>query len=192
MIPISFLLCSLETEEERDKLLEIYERYLPLMTCFAEAIVGKYNAEEDVVHDTVIQLIRNLDKIDPGNDVKTREYIRRVTISRSIDWLRREKHSMETEDIDDPRLGLEDDSLPPVDQIILGDGYDYLVQCIRSLKDTYRLVCEMRLIDKMSNEQIAEKLGITAKNVSARYARGIRQLKIMVRDGGYYDEQIGK
>lgn len=90
MIPISFLLCSLETEEERDKLSEIYERYLPLMTYFAEAIVGKYNAEEDVVHDMVIQLIRNLDKIDPDNDVKTREYIRKVTISRSVDWLRRE------------------------------------------------------------------------------------------------------
>ena len=99
---------------------------------------------------------------------------------------------METEDIDDPQLGLEDDILPPVDQIILGDGYDYLVRCIRSLKDTYRFVCEMRLIDKMSYEQIAEKLGITAKNVSVRYARGIRQLKIMVKNGRYYDEQVGK
>lgn len=192
MIPISFLLCSLETEEERDKLLEIYEKYLPLMTYFAEAIVGKYNVTEDVVHDTVIQLIKNLDKIDPDSDVDTRKYIRKATISRSIDWLRREKLDVKIEDIDDPQLMIGDDILPPVDQIILKDGYDYLVQCIRSLKDTYRLVCEMRLIDGMSYGQIAEKLGITAKNVSVRYTRGIRQLKIMLRNGGYYDGQIGK
>ena len=70
MIPISFLLCSLEKEEDRDKLSAIYEKYLPLMTFVACRYVGRYNAEEDVVHDAIITIINNLDDIDLDNEEK--------------------------------------------------------------------------------------------------------------------------
>ena len=56
MISISVLLCSLETEEDRDKLSAIYEKYLPLMSFVACRYVGRYNAEEDVVHDAIITI----------------------------------------------------------------------------------------------------------------------------------------
>ena len=192
MIPISFLLCSLEKEEDRDKLSAIYEKYLPLMSFVACRYVGRYNAEEDVVHDAIITIINNLDDLDLDNEEKTRRYVYKTVRSRSIDWLRHERHSLIVEDIDDPSIYIEDDIMSPVDQIILKDGYNYLVQCIRSLKDSYRLVCEMRLIDNMDYEQIAEKLGITKDNASVRYTRGICKLKIMMRNGGYYDERVGK
>ena len=121
MIPILFLLCSLETEEDRDKLSAIYEKYLPLMSFVACRYVGRYNAEEDVVHDAIITIINNLDDIDLDNEEKTRRYVYKTVRSRSIDWLRHERHSLIVEDIDDPSIYIEDDIMSPVDQIILKD-----------------------------------------------------------------------
>ena len=192
MIPISLILYTLDSDEDRDKLSQIYENYLGFMTHFARKYVGKYSAEEDVVHNSIIRLINNLEKIDLKNVSETQSYIRQAVTWCSLDWLRKEKNDLDMEDVDDPLLNIEDDILMPLDQIISEDGYDYLVQSIRSLKDSYRLVCEMHLLDKMTYEQIANKLGITAKNVSVRYTRGMKELKAKLKEGGYYDEQIRK
>ena len=191
MIQISLILSTIDSDEDRDKLSEIYEKYLGLMTSVARKYVGD-NSAEDVVHDSIIRLINDLDEIDLKNVPETRSYIRQAVTWCSLDWLRKEKNNLDMEDVDDPLLNIEDDILMPLDQIISEDGYDYLVQSIRSLKDSYRLVCEMHLLDKMTYEQIANKLGITAKNVSVRYTRGMKELKAKLKEGGYYDEQIRK
>ena len=64
MFPLSLYLYTLETEEDRGKLTIIYEEYLSSMSRVARIYVGKYQAEEDVVHNAIMKLIDNLDKID--------------------------------------------------------------------------------------------------------------------------------
>lgn len=191
MIPISLILSTIDYDEDRNKLSYIYKEHLGLMTSVARRYVGDYSAE-DVVHNSIIHLINHLDEIDLNNMQKTRSYICKAVTWCAIDWLRKEKNNLDMEDVDDPLLNIEDDILMPLDQIISEDGYDYLVQSIRSLRDSYRLVCEMHLLDKMTYEQIANKLGITAKNVSVRYTRGMKELKAKLEEGGYYDERIRK
>lgn len=191
MIQISLILSTIDSDEDRDKLSEIYKKYLGLMTYVARKYVGD-NSAENVVHNSIIRLINDLDKIDLKNVSETQSYIRQAVTWCSLDWLRKEKNNLDMEDVDDPLLNIEDDILMPLDQIVSENGYDYLIQSIRSLKDSYRLVCEMHLLDKMTYEQIANKLGITAKNVSVRYTRGMKELKAKLKEGGYYDEHIRK
>ena len=117
MIPISLILYTLDSDEDRDKLSEIYEEYLGLMTYVARKYVGD-NSAEDVVHNSIIRLINDLDKIDLKNVPETRSYIRQAVTWCAIDWLRKEKNNLDMEDVDDPLLNIEDDILMPLDQII--------------------------------------------------------------------------
>lgn len=185
MLPISLLLYTLDSEEDCDKLTVIYEKYLNIMTAVARKYVSQSDVE-DVVDDSIIKMINYLDRIDLDNELDTYHYICRIVKSCAIDWLRKADNT--AEDIDEVSFSFEDGELPLIDRIIARDGYDYIVQCIRSIKDTYREVCEMRLIYNMSYEQISKELNITVKNVSVRYTRGLQQLKSMLREGGYYDK----
>lgn len=50
--------------------------------------------------------------------------------------------------------------------------------------DNYREVLELSYIEKLSAEEIAEKLGLSHDNVYARRSRGIKELKRILRDHG--------
>jgi RNA polymerase sigma factor (sigma-70 family) len=48
--------------------------------------------------------------------------------------------------------------------------------------DNYRAVLELTYLERLSGEQIAERLGITNDNVYARRSRGQKQLEGILRD----------
>ena len=185
MIPILVLLSNMDSEEDQNKLQTIYEKYLGVMTAVAQKYVRSSDVE-DVVSISVIKMTDYLDRINLDDELSTYGYIRRIVKSCAIDWLRNPDNA--TEDIDELSSTLEDDELPVIDRVIAKDGYEFLVRCIRSLNDTYRDVCELRLVYDMSYKQISKELDITVKNVSVRYSRGLKLIKSMLRDGGYYEE----
>ena len=63
------------------------------------------------------------------------------------------------------------------------DGYEQLIRYIGEMSDTYREVCQLRFICGLKEREIAEALGITQKNVTARIARGRRQLIEKIKEG---------
>ena len=61
MLPISFILSTLDSDEDRDKLQTIYEKYLGVMTAVARKYVSSSDVE-DVVSISVIKMIDYLGK----------------------------------------------------------------------------------------------------------------------------------
>lgn len=179
LFPVSFYLCAVSDEACRDKLTLIYDKYLDDMSRLAAGYVGKYQAQGDVVHNAVLKIIDNLDKIELSDEKRTRGYIWAITRSCAIDWLRREKR-FETENIDDYQDTIECDEPPPVEVLMSREGYDYLVGCIRSMKDSYRNVCELKFMCGLKEREIAEQLGLSEKNVSVIIVRGRRKLTEML------------
>jgi len=182
LFPISFYLCAIENEAERDKLAIIYDEYLSSMSRTAHKYVGKYQADGDVVHNAILKIIDNLHRINLNDKAATYSYVCRVTYSCAIDWLRHERKFL-AEDIDKMEYMIESDVPPPVEQVMSKDGYQHLVQCIRSLKDTYRTACELKFLCGMKEREIAETLGITEKNAGVRIVRGRQALiKMLMED----------
>ena len=181
MFPLSFYLCTLETVEDRGKLAVIYEEYLSSMSRVAKQYVGMYQAEEDVVHDAIMKLADNLHKINLNDKVATWVYVRKTTYSCAMDWLKHEKKFI-AEDIDELEYAVESDDPLPLEQVMSKDGYQHLVQCIRSLKDTYRDACELRFLCGKKEREIAQILGITEKNAGIRIVRGRQALIEMLKE----------
>lgn len=181
MFPLSFYLYTIETEEDRRKLEVIYEEYLASMSRVARAYVGKYQAEEDVVHNAIMKLIDNLHKIDLNDKEATWSYVRKTTYSSAIDWLKHEKKFI-AEDIDELDSVVESDDPLPLERVMSKDGYRYLVQCIRSLKDTYRDACELKFLCGKKEREIAQILCISEKNAGIRIVRGRQALIEMLKE----------
>lgn len=190
---LSFSLYTVELEEEeRDKLDRIYAKYKKIMTIVAHEKVGIYQAEEDVVHNAILKLIKYLDRIDL-EDPKSAIFVKVVTNSCAMDWLKHRKLKFPTgASLEDIPVEIEDkDTLPPNVQMINEEGYDRVVECIRSIGKTYRDTCELRFIFNMSEKEIADILNISVKNVGIRVLRGRKEIIKKLRCAGY-DVEAGK
>lgn len=181
MFPLTFYLCTVNTPEEQDKLTIIYTKYLGYMSGIARKYVGQYQAEEDVAHNTIMKTISNLDKIDLSNEAATYCYLSKMTKCCAIDWLRKEKRYL-ADDIDEVDYMVKSDEPSPVDKIMSEDGYKHLVNCIRTMKETYRDVCELKFVCGLKEREIAKILGISEKNVSVRIVRGRKILIDMLKE----------
>lgn len=182
MLAPSFYLQSIEDEESIDKLSWIYANYLKAMLFTAKKYVGAYQAEEDVVHDAIFKIIDNLEHVDPSEPAKSKNYVCIIVKSCAIDWLRKHKNYNEVE-LDSCTYDIESTEPSPIDQILTQEGYNNLVDYIRSLPDTYRLPCELKFIYGFKDAEIAEILNITQKNVSVRIVRGKQKIIQMLKEG---------
>ncbi len=182
MLSPSLYLQGTEDEESKDKLSWIYENYLAAMLYTAKKYVGQHQVEEDVVHNAILKIIDNLDHIDPSEPVKTKNYVCIIVKSCAIDWLRKNKNYSDT-DLDSCTYEVESTEPSPLEQVLTQNGYNKLVRCIRSLPDTYRLVCELKYIHGCKEREIADILNLTVKNVSIRIVRGRKKLIHMLREG---------
>ena len=60
-------------------------------------------------------------------------------------------------------------------------GLSIIMHCVLELDDSYRVVFEYKYLYRMSDEEIADILGISAKNVNVRYFRARKKLQEMIR-----------
>ena len=68
-----------------------------------------------------------------------------------------------------------------LDQLLVKENYNRLISCVLELDDSYRVVFEYKYLYQMSDEEIADILGISAKNVNVRYFRARKKLQEMIR-----------
>lgn len=189
MFVLSFYLMAIDSDEAKDKLTRIYTDYYSSMRAVAHNLVSKYNSiiEEDILHDSIITIIDNLHKINLNNPVSTKCFVCTIVRHKAIDWLKREKR-IQFDDYDQPEYQIEDIDPMPLDVIVSKEGYEFLLQCINELSDTYKDVCNLKFVCKMKEKDIASLLGLTLSNVSVRIARGRKQLIAKILEA-YYGEQ---
>lgn len=190
MIPISLYISMIENEEDRSKLEQIYKSYKKIMMIVANKHVGKYQVEEDVVHDAIIKLRNYLDRIDL-DDPQAVIFIKVVTNSCALDWIKhRFPRDYKETSFEDIPVDLPDETiLSPVEQILSEEGYETLVKYVKSINETNRDACELRFIFKMSEKEIADILNISTKNVSVRVLRGRKEIIQKLEEAGYNVER---
>ncbi len=173
--------CSTDEYDENDKLTVLYEKYLNSMMCVARKYVGQYQVEEDVVHEAIIKIMRNLDKIDLTMERQSKNFVCIITKCCAVDWLRKNQ-KIPCVGLDEVRQKDNPTDVPPIDYITTEEGYRHLVGLIHSLGDTYREVCELKFVGGMKERDFAGQLGISEKNVSVRVFRGRQKLIEMLKE----------
>ena len=171
-------LSMLDTQEEKDKFTEIYERYQHFCWYVANQQLGDAHLAEDAVQEAFLALTRHLDKVEDVDSPRTKKFLLTIVKSKAIDILRQRKggelpaKEMETE--------LPDSGRDLLDQYITKENYNHLISCILELDEAYRVVFECKYVHQMSDQEIAQLLNITPKLANVRFYRARKKLQEML------------
>ena len=160
-------LALLDTQEEQEKFREIYENYRHFMWYIAQQKLKDTHLAEDAVQEAFLALTRHLDKVEDAHSLR----------SKAIDLIRKNNPQEElTDELPEGKAGRD-----ILDQLLVKENYNRLISCVLELDDSYRVVFEYKYLYRMSDEEIADILEISAKNVNVRYFRARKKLQEMIR-----------
>lgn len=139
---------------------------------FALRIVDQQDIAEDVVQEVLIKLWSKRDRI---NEIENLEaWCMRLTRNKSIDKLR-SKHRR-TEDIEG-HFGIQDKSKNPEDTTVSSDIYNRIKIMISNLPEKQKLVIQLRDIEGMKYQEIADILGMNMSQVKVNLFRARNAIK---------------
>ena len=118
----------------------------------------------------------------------------RLTSNICIDFLRRKKRRQETsltESYDDSNEGAElsvPDAQPgPEQQAMTNETKIELARAMEQLSPEHREILQLRVIEDLQYEQIADILGVRVGTVKSRLARARLALRKILKAGNYFD-----
>ena len=171
----------LDSDEAKDKLTAIYEKYYGTMLSVAKGIIPDHALAEDAVSDSIMTIIKNLHKITDISCHKTKAYIVIIVRNCAIDLLRKQKNHLE-ELIDD--FDLPDNNPSMLDALSAKESFDRIVSHIRALPKSLSDALYLSVVLEHSNEEIAKLLNISNDAVRQRLSRGKAKIKIKLAQEG--------
>lgn len=155
------------------------ERYRDVMYRTARSILtGGYRRHvDDAVQNAMIALAKNIKMIKTKIACSKRQgFIVRVVKNKAIDTIRHER-LRPCSDLDSVAFMAASDEDDPSDAVIRAENYAELIDAIKALDDNYRTILGFKIIDGLSDQEIALLLQITPKNVNVRVFRAKRKLR---------------
>jgi RNA polymerase sigma-70 factor (ECF subfamily) len=151
--------------------MQVYVLYKDMLYNVSFRIVKNKHDAQDIVHDTFIKAFQNISKLE--NDLVLGPWLKRIAINCSLDFLRKKKkldglhESVEFQKDEEEAEVFEDISLK----------VEEVKKAIHTLKDKYRIIIVLYLIEDYSHKEIAQQLGLKESTVRNQYIRGKRLLK---------------
>lgn len=170
---LAFFLAALESDEDRELFVFIYEHYRARMEQTAIRILGLQSDAEDAIQNSFMQVIRHFEKVYLIPREELIFWLISIVKNESLMILRKRKKEIQFENWDSVTEAAEDVT-----------NYNELVDLFRNLPETYRSVLEMKILLGYTDREIAEHLNISETAVSTRASRGRDLLrKVMEKDG---------
>jgi RNA polymerase sigma-70 factor, ECF subfamily len=153
-----------------------------------------YNQEDavDIVQDTFVKAYQKLRTFDAESAFYT--WLYRIAINTSIDFLRKRK-TRNVESLDDDKyreIGFEpmsgDPGADPERVAVRAEQAAILRKAVSSLSHKLRAVAVLHDVEGLSQEEVAQILGIPVGTVKSRVSRARAELKYLLR--GFVGETI--
>ncbi len=177
-----FLAMILEDDRISQRKFEyIFNSYGKQMLYVAKGVVGNIQDAEDAVQDALLRIASNLDSVDTEQPIKARNYVLIAAKNAAINILRKRESSPETVDIESDQYPGEKDA---ESEVADRSSFETIVGCIEELDERYRPVLYLRLVEEMSEKQIASVLGRKYGTVKMQFKRGRAQLIKILKEKG--------
>ena len=151
--------------------MQVYELHKDSLYNTSMRILKNEHDAKDAVHDAFIKGFQRIDQIaDDGN---LRAWLKRIAINRSLDMLKQKRTIswLETSPVpleDETEMELEESHYPPITVV---------KKAIEELKDRYRVIVVLYLIENYSHKEISQFLGLNESTVRNQYRRGKQLLR---------------
>ena len=139
-------------------------------------MLGTPQDAEDILQDTFIKALTNIQKFEGRSSIAT--WLYRIASNEALMLLRRKKPEVNLDDVeggdDDEDLRpsqFVDWSALPEDELLSGEGKDFLDDAINTLPESLRIVFLLRDVEGLSIKETADALNLTETNVKTRLLR---------------------
>ena len=157
------------TKDAFSQLMAQYERLIYTI-CFQ--LVRDPGIAEDLTQETFLSAYLHQDTMPAGYE---RQWLGRIAANKAKDHLQSAYHRRTVLPGDE---GLPPGLAPPAEEVALRrSGAADLAGFIHSLKEPYRLVCQLCLLEEKSPEEAALALGRPVKTIHTQLSRGKRLLR---------------
>jgi len=178
---LAIYLSILDTEQEKNKMGELYEANKAIMLRYALKITQNQTMAEDAVHNAFLSIIKHEDKYLclSNEDFLTRTII--IVKCKCIDILRKNK-SLANLEFDFEEYADDLQELPSVERIIASEFYERIRRQLNLLDEISRLVLEMKYLLGKTYKEIGEELDLTPKHVETRIRRAKSKVRKSLKD----------
>ena len=158
--------------------MQLYNLYCKGMFLVAYRYVNDKCIAEDIMQDAFIKAFKNIHSYK--NEVAFGAWLKRIVINQSIDFLKKKK--LELVSINEEITTKTENDNWEVESTI---SIDVIVEKINVLKDKYRLVLTLYLLEGYDHQEIAQVLNITENTSRTHLLRGKRLLKEQLKNTSY-------
>ena len=175
MLPM--ILLTIENDEDRALMEELYLRYHNLMYAQALRVLNNSHAAEDAVGDAVEALIRKISLLRGMDGNKRKAYLVITVRNMAINIYRR--NNRETVAEDDFLEEIPSDSRVE-DHVLETAGVEEIKEVIFQLGETDRDILMMRYFREMSDQEISKELNILPATARVRMSRARKRLIMLL------------
>ncbi len=170
-------LAMLESDEDRQEFLDLYNLYSNTMLLVAKKIFSQdQGSAEDAVQNAWMKVVENFSKIQEIPCKKRGAYLVIIVKNEAISMIRKQKQELPLEET---ILGVE---------VEMESNNQSILEIIHQMPPLYRTILEMRFVEERSTREIATRLNLKESTVNTRIHRGRLLLMEQLKKEGYtYD-----
>lgn len=173
----------IDDQEDKDKFEYLYTTFHVYMLNEANNLVNNNYDAEDIVHDTFIDLAKNIKLIRTNNKIETLNYLLCVTRGHAYNFCNREKHyHVSVEEVEE---NLPDTDWTQLENTIL---YKDIVKVINEMDHLYSDVLYLHYCVGLNCKQISQLLGRKHSAVRQQLKRGKLLLITKLKKDGYIND----
>ena len=139
----------------------------------AVRILKQREEAEDVVQDCFIKGFQRIHQLK--EDANLGAWLKRIVINKSLDIVRTRTKILFTDEPFEFEEKVEEDVVTPTISV------DFIKKCIHQLKEKYRLVLILYMIEEYNHREIGQLLNIKESTVRNQYKRGKEQLLQLIK-----------
>jgi RNA polymerase sigma-70 factor, ECF subfamily len=154
-----------------DEFRGVVELHQRMVFSIALRVTGEYGVAEEVAQDVFLELYKAAERMESDDHVKF--WLRRVTVHRATDSLRRRKRQPETAADE----WMEEDFVEDNSEAVSSAVLSLLEALLNGLPEAMRVVVVLRYQEEMMPEEIAALLGQPVATVKSNLQRGLQLLR---------------
>lgn len=164
----------MEAKSSMEAFARLYEHYVDGVYGYVLRRVGNERDAEDITARTFEKALGGMGRYK-WRGVSFCSWLLRIASNSVVDHYRKEGRAQMV-DLEEvlPRLEVEDD---PAGDMMREEEKNMLLDALRRLPERYRTVIELKFIDELDNQVIAETLGCSRGNLAVRLHRALKALR---------------
>lgn len=183
---ILFIVETLDNDEDRKFILDIYEECAPWMRWRITRYTDDVVIAEDLVHDCIINLIKHIDKLRTFNKKQLRAYIAVAADNTAKSYLKKIARERLVPSSSEYIFESESDETEVEDYVEFKLTYELAKENLNKLSERDRELLILKYGLELSNKEIAAIVGIKEESVKMTVYRSAKRLEKKIKRGSGY------